>query len=194
MSALPPTDLHGRTPLSVTIAAGTPLHRFHSARRDPIFFDPSLGGRLNAPDGGYGVLYTSRGPRGAFAEAFLRSPGRRTLDPALQAAKAYAILEPTRDLTLIHFDGPGLARLGATAEVVHGGLPYDAPQAWSRALHDHPMTADGIAYTARHDPAELCYAIFERASAAIREQTRETDLDGEWFWEIAGVYDVAKAL
>jgi len=30
--------------------------------------------------------------------------------------------------------GPGLAILGATAEVVHGGLPYDDPQAWSKAL------------------------------------------------------------
>ena len=193
MSVPPPADLASRTPLTLTIPAGAALHRFHSARRDPIFFDRSLGGRLNAPDAGYGVLYSAKGPRGAFAESFLRTPGRRTLDPALQAAKAYAILQASRALTLINFNGPGLARLGATAEVVHGGLPYDIPQAWSRALHDHPIAADGLAYTARHDPDELCYALFERAAPAIGEQTRRTNLDSDWFWDLAEVYALAKA-
>lgn len=193
MSVAPPADLADRTPLTLSIPTGAGLHRFYSAKHDPIYFDRSLGGRLNAPDAGYGVLYTAKGPRGAFAESFLRTPGRRTLDPGLQAAKAYAILQPNRALTLINFNGPGLARLGATAEVVHGGLPYDIPQAWSRALHDHPIAADGLAYTARHDPDELCYALFERAAQAIGEQSRRTDMDSDWFWELAEVYALAKA-
>src|SRR3954471_23325616 len=136
---------------------------------DPIFHDRSLNGRLNAPDGSYGVLYTAERSGGAFAESFLRTPGRRTLDPGLQARKAHVTLEVVRPMTLIAFDGPGLAILGATAEVVHGGLPYDCPQAWSAALHAHPAGVDGIAYSARHDPHETCYALFDRASAAIRE-------------------------
>ncbi len=40
--------------------------------------------------------------------------------------------------------GPRLAKLGATAEVTHGGLPYDVPQAWSAAFQAHAVAADGI--------------------------------------------------
>ena len=86
--------------------------------------------------------------------------------------------------------GPGLARIGATAEVVHGPMPYDLPQEWSAALHAHPGAYDGIAYTARHDDEALCYAIFDHAEDAIEEVTRETDLDQTWFWDLAEIYEV----
>ena len=110
---------------------------------------------------------------GAFAETFLRQPGRTLIDTGLLRRKAYVRLEITADLTLIRLAGPSLAILGATAEVVHGGLPYDAPQAWSKALFDHPLRPDGIAYYARHDDEGLCYAIFDRARRSLREINRE---------------------
>ncbi len=65
------------------LAAGTVVHRFYSAGYEPIFFDSSRMGRLNAPDGSYGVLYTAREAAGAFAETFLRTPGRRLIDSDL---------------------------------------------------------------------------------------------------------------
>ena len=70
----PPADLAGRTPLTLTLATGTELHRFYPAGLEPIYFDKSLSGRLNAPDGRYGVLYAAARPQGAFAETFLRTP------------------------------------------------------------------------------------------------------------------------
>ena len=168
------------------------IHRFYSNGQDPIYFDRSLDGRLNAPDGSYGVLYTAKAVKGAFAETFLRSPGRRQIDPNLIDRKAYVRLRVVRKLNLIDFDGPGLAILGATAEVVHGGLPYDAPQAWSKALRAHPCSPDGIAYTSRHDPSELCWALFEGGAPAIEEVSRETDLDANWFWEEAETYRLGR--
>jgi hypothetical protein len=108
----------------------------------------------------------------------------------LLAKKAYVTLELLRPLKLVKMAGPGLARIGATAQVVHGGKPYDSPQAWSGALHQHPATYDGIAYNARHDDEALCYAIFERAAGALREEARETDLDQDWFWDVAEPYGV----
>lgn len=190
---LPPADIGGRIPRLVVIAADTSLHRFYTGALDPIFYDRSNQGRFNAPDGKYGVLYASRTVRGAFAETFLRTPGRRMIDPGLLARKARVTLTLVRDLTFIEFDGPGLAILGATAEVVHGSLPYDAPQAWSGALHAHPAGVDGIAYSARHDPHETCYALFDRASAAIRESERVDTLDADWFWKLADDYGVARS-
>ncbi|WP_407175372.1 RES family NAD+ phosphorylase [Bradyrhizobium sp. STM 3562] len=187
---LPPYDLAHRRPRLTHLRRGIVIHRFYTAEYDPIFFDPSRLGRLNAPDGSYGVLYAAREPFGAFAETFLRQPGRTLINASLLRRKAYVRLEIAADLRLIRLAGPSLAILGATAEVVHGGLPYDVPQAWSKALFDHPLRLDGIAYYARHDDEALCYAIFDRARGSVRENDRETNLDQNWFWQLAQRYRV----
>jgi hypothetical protein len=187
---LPPSDLASRTPATLRLAAGDILYRFYTLGLEPVYFDTSGAGRLNAPNGSYGVLYAAERREGAFAETFLRTPGRRMIDPALLSRKGLIRLEVLQPATLIAFDGPGLAILGATAEVVHGGLPYDAPQAWSKALRAHPIGAHGIAYGARHDPAETCYALFDTVS--VREIARDEDLDVDWFWEVADIYQTGR--
>lgn len=175
------------------MAAGAVLHRFYTRACEPIYFDRGRGGRLNAPDGSYGVLYAAQAANGAFAETFLRQPGRQQIPTDLLAAKAYVRLSGDRELTFIRLAGTGLAPLGATAEVTHGGLPYDVPQAWSAALHAHSVGADGIAYTARHDDSQVCYAIFDRAGTRIGEIDRNSDLDADWFWTIGEIYEVGRA-
>jgi hypothetical protein len=190
---LPPADLATRTPLLTYLARGELVHRFFTARFDPVFFDRGRDGRLNAPDGEYGVLYTAQTEAGAFAETFLRTPGRRLIPADRLAEKAYVRLRVLRRLTLIRLSGPGLARLGATAEVVHGGWPYDTPQAWSRGLKAHPIGADGIAYTARHDDEAVCYALFGDAPVPVAETDRVIDLDQDWFWRLAEPYGVGRA-
>ena len=182
---LPPGDLASRTPETTTVAAGAPLHRFYTKAHDPIFFDTSDSGRLNAPDASYGVIYAARDAHGAFAETFLRRPGRTMLDPELLAAKGYVHMEATTDLTLVKLAGPGLAILGATAEVVHSGLPYDASQAWSKAINGTYAAVHGIAYHARHDDEALCYALFDTCRPLLLEVERRLDLDEDWFWRLA---------
>lgn len=186
----PPADLASRTLVELEVAAGEYLHRFYTAAYEPMFFDRGRSGRLNAPDNTYGVLYTAKAIQGAFAETFLRNPGLTQLPADLLAKKAYVEFALMRPLRLVRMAGPGLARLGATAQVVHGGKPYEVPQAWSGALHAHPAFYDGIAYNARHDDEALCYAIFERATSAIREVARKLDLDQDWFWDAADLYGV----
>jgi hypothetical protein len=53
---LPPPDLALRDPVLVPLEAGEIVHRFFTAGFDPIYFDRSRDGRLNAPDGSYGVV------------------------------------------------------------------------------------------------------------------------------------------
>ena len=187
---LPPIDLNKRDPLLSKLPAGTTIHRFYSAQHDPIYFDTSLLGRFNAPDASYGVLYGAETINGAFCETFLRVPGKTLIDPELLQRKAYVRLVTRRELTFIVLAGPGLARVGATAEIPHGGLPYDAPQKWSQALHRHIVNADGIAYRCRHDDSEIGYALFDRSAEAITEETRLTELDQDWFWQAALGYGV----
>ena len=190
---VPPADLARRAPLVDIVPTGARLYRLHDARFDPIHFDRSDTGRFNAPDGRHGVLYAARHRRGGFAETFLRHPGRTLIAADLLARKSLATLATIRPLRLARLAGAGLARLGATAEVAHAGPPYAVPQAWAAALHDHPGRFDGIAYNARHDDEQRCYAIFDRAADAIDVAAREPDLDADWFWEIAELYGVGLA-
>lgn len=189
---MPPADLPTRKPALITIAAGAELHRFHTAPFDPIFFDRSDLGRFNAPDASYGVLYCAETDAGALAETFLRTPGRRVVDPGLLAAKGYARLTSTAELTLISMVGPGLAIVGATAEITSSGPPYGVPQLWSAALKAHALAADGIAYRSRHDPDKICYALFDTTAGVIAELDRTTDLDADWFWGCADVYKLGR--
>jgi hypothetical protein len=191
----PPADINRRQPLVLDIPAGVQLHRFYTKGPawTPIYFDRSTAGRLNAPAGAYGVLYCAQNSNGAFAETFLRKPGRQLLPPDLLAAKGYAVLRTTESMRMVRLFGPGLARLGATAEVTHGGLPYDVPQQWSAALVAHYQAFDGIAYYARHDDDEVCYAIFDRAIGKIEELNRQIDLDQDWFYAIMARYGVGLA-
>ncbi|MCE6949672.1 RES family NAD+ phosphorylase [Cereibacter sphaeroides] len=193
MPPLPPPDIDLRTPLIRTVPAGARLHRYHDRAFGPIWFGRTGTGRLDDPAHAYGVLYVAEGEGGAFSETFLRRPGLNLIDPALLARKSYAVLSSRRDLILARLHGPGLGVIGATAEVTHGGLPYDAPQAWSKAIHDHPARFDGILYRSRHDDDELCLALFERAEPDIVEVERQPNLDEDWFWRIAERYGAGLA-
>lgn len=189
----PPPGIAKRTPLIHVLKPGAALHRFYPRRLDPLYFDRSLSGRFNAPDGSYGVLYAAGTRSGAFAETFLRVPGRTLIPSDLLAAKAYVHLTLTRPISLIQFTGPGLAKVGATAEVCHRSQPYDIPHSWSAALHNHPLTPDGLIYTARHDDQAECLALFERSKDALVEVERELNLEQDWFWALAEVYGVGLA-
>lgn len=190
---LPPVDLADRRFAELVIPAGLELHRFFTKGFDPIHFDRERNGRFNAPDGSYGVLYVARELRGAFAETFLRVPGGTQIAADMLARKAHVTVEPLRPLRMLRMMGHGLARVGATAQVTHGGRPYDVPQAWSFRVHAHPVEFDGIAYSARHDDEAQCFAIFERAAPALRERSRELELDRDWFWDLAEPYGVGLA-
>jgi len=149
--------------------------------------------RLNASDGSFGVLYVAQKPSGAFAENVSANAGPNT--DRCRFSSPQGLRSPGASLRS-NAHQIGWSRLGdprRNCEVVHGGLPYDVPQAWSKALFDHPVGAHGIAYHARHDDEALCYAIFDRARSAIKEVERETDLDKNWFWRLAQEYKVGMA-
>jgi len=101
----------------------------------------------------------------SFAESFLRNPPVRLLSLTHLATRGAALLAVSRDLRIGELYGPGLAKMGATAEVSSG--PYDLSRAWARALWEHPDRPDGIAYSSRHDDSARCVALFDRASDAL---------------------------
>lgn len=146
------------------IPAGTRLVRVHRRDRDPIFFGPGPGVpptyRFDSPTGRFGVLYVGLGLAVALAETLLRNPARRMVAFADLAARASCDLTSARDLRLASLHDAGLQAVGCDNAISTG--PYDPCGAWADALWSHPDQPDGIAYRSRHDPAQLCLALFQR--------------------------------
>lgn len=58
--------------------------------------------------------------------------------------------------------GTHLKRLGGEGSL-SSIVPYDLPQQWSLALHEHPVGIDGFVYVSRHLNTERAVILFERA-------------------------------
>jgi hypothetical protein len=147
-----------------------PFYRVHRVALDPLFFGKTGSNRFDAPAGEFGVLYMAQHPRGAFVETFGHETGMRLLAARELEERSLAELRTTRPLALVDLTGKGLARIGADGRLLDGD--YVAAQAWAKALHDHPRRPDGIAYRSRHDPSQVCAAVFERARARVTVKSR----------------------
>ena len=171
----PPPDLDRRKLPVDSISKPDTLYRIHRSVHGPLWFGPGAGNpaayRFDAPGGEYGVCYFGVTPGASFAETFLRTPPVRLIAMEELAARSLAILRPRRSLRLVSLHGPGLARLGATAEVASGG--YGLSREWSIALWRHPSAPDGILYRCRHDDESFAIALFDRAGDAVDHESSD---------------------
>jgi hypothetical protein len=164
-SAPPPPDWLNSAALPITlIAAGEPLHRVHRTQHAPVFFGPGAAVpptyRFDRASGRFGVLYVGTALSGALAETILRNPERRMVAMSEITTRSATKLSCDRDLRLVRMQGPGSQALGTDNAISTG--PYEPCGLWANTLWDHPEKPDGIAYLSRHDPGEVCFAIFER--------------------------------
>ena len=164
---LPPADLVTRDLPIEAVPAGTTFVRIHRSTLGALHFGASGDNRFDDPDGRYGVCYAAWTLRGAFAETCLRELGARLVPLSRLASRSATTLRTETELRLVVLHGPWLARVGATAAVSSG--TYDVSQPWSRALHAHPATVDGIVYRSNHDNSELCVALFDRCRDRLVE-------------------------
>ena len=129
-----------------------------------IFFGPAPGNppayRFDAPAAEYRIIYCAQNVTGAFMETILRD-GRTLLRRSFIEARANTLLRVGRELRLAKLYGDGLAWHGVNADVTTGGV-YDEPRLLARDLFLTFPDCDGVAYLARHDNAEICYALFDR--------------------------------
>lgn len=160
----PPTDLPSRT-LPIVEYRG-PWRRLCRADRDPVHFGASGGGRFDAPDGSYGVLYIAEDAHGAFIETFGRQTGIAYIVRSELRLRSLGVIEATRSLRLVDLTGHGLARLSADGRLTTGA--HATSQTWAAALSTHQDAPDGVLYRARHDPSRLCAAVFNRVAEHIR--------------------------
>jgi hypothetical protein len=74
--------------------------------------------------------------------------------------RATSVLHCRRNLRIVRLHGAGLQILGLDNSISTG--PYEPCGAWADALWMHPEAPDGLGFRSRHDPDEICLAIFER--------------------------------
>jgi hypothetical protein len=161
----PPAWLHSvDLPIDI-IPAGGSLIRIHRLAHHPIFFGPGSGVpptfRFDSPSGAFGVLYVALSLAGALAETLLRNPARRMVAHGQIASRASTEIRSGRDLKLVQLHGAGLQRIGCDNAISTG--PYDPCGPRADALWSHPAAPDGLAFRSRHDPGEICIALFERS-------------------------------
>jgi hypothetical protein len=144
--------------------------RIHHRHRSPVFFSPGdrqpPAGRFDSAAGLFGVLYLAFTFEGAFAETILRNPSRQLVSFGEIAGRSIASLALSRTIRLVRMQGPGLQALGVDNATTTG--PYEPCGIWADALFAHADRPDGIAYASRHDPGELCVALFSRPDVAVR--------------------------
>ena len=162
---LPPDWLDSISLPIIRIAAKSDLYRVHNKNHGPVFFGPGAGKapvhRFDPASGTFGVLYAAPYPEAAMIETLLRNPQRLTVDYKAIDGRALSVLKAGRDIRLVQAYGDGLSKLGTTAALSTGR--YEACALWSDALHRHPDAPDGIVFASRHNPDELCVALFEKA-------------------------------
>lgn len=180
-TAAPPPDWLAGAGLPLTdLAAGTTLLRIHRESRSPLFFSPGPGcppaGRFDSATSRFGVMYLAVTFEGAFAETVLRNPARRLVAMGEIAGRSLAFVAPPRPLRLVQMHGAGLQRLGADNALTTG--PYEPCGLWADALFAHPNAPDGIAYASRHDPEQVCVALFSRPDLALATTHESLPLAG----------------
>jgi hypothetical protein len=146
-----------------------PLRRIHLTVHDPVHFNkPGVSGcrfRFDAPSDEFGVLYASQSFDACVAETIVRDQFvggslPLVLDIArIEARSVSTLTTPTGKLRLVDLTAP-LTHLGFTAQVLSDPV-YLAPNQWSRALHAHPASVDGIYFRSRY-ANEASIAIFDR--------------------------------
>ena len=167
--AAEPPDWLPHTHLPIMNVQPQPFARIHRSIHPPIFFSPGANqppaGRFDSVAGTFGVLYLAFNVAGAFAETILRNPRRRLIGWDEIATRSMSYLTPSRGLQLLQMHGPGLQALGVDNAITTG--PYDPCGRWAEALFSHADRPDGIVYASRHDPDQLCVALFSRADITI---------------------------
>lgn len=151
-------------PLTLDLKAGASLVRIHRIDNDAVWFGPKPGlppaYRFDAPSGEYRTLYCAENLEGAFAETILRG-GRRIVSRRYVHERQWSVLAAPRDLKLLKLFDNGLVWNGQTVDICAGDN-YGRPQAFARDVYNAYLDVDGVAYRARHNNGEICYALFDR--------------------------------
>lgn len=139
-------------------------------------FRASANYRFDAPAGEFGVLYAAFDLATAFAETVLRSvpqeipAGEEPLltyeELARRRVVQLAAMPGSMPLRLVKLYDEGLAAAKVDNRIATDD-EYATTRLWSKAFHDHPEKADGIAYLSRFMGARRSVLLFDRCAGSL---------------------------
>ena len=133
------------------------------------YFGRSGGHRFDDPAKQYGTCYAGLSLITALAESLLhdlqpRSGRYRVATEEIERRFVHAFEGPT--LRLANLTGASLNRMGGHGEL--SGTPsYEIPQAWSKAIFEHPAAVDGFIYMSRLMNTEKAVVLFKRGNSEV---------------------------
>ncbi len=145
--------------------------RLHPGAFNPIFFSPSSGNRFAVP--GMGTLYLARDARSCLMEKY----GDEIYGAVNQGKKPELPASDWRDRILTIVEVPGIAVCNLTSPATLAACGVDIgtltnpdlrfPQAWSKAIMEHPNCFDGILYSSQFTQRP-CLALFDRRPIKVK--------------------------
>jgi hypothetical protein len=148
------------------LEGGSDIIRIHHRNNGPIWFGPKPGVapayRFDATGAEYRVMYTAASIDGSFVETILHGKTReQIISRAFIEQRAWTVLVTQRPLVLMKLYDEGLFwhRTDASVSAAHD---YAEPRRIALAAFGECPSLDGLAYRARHNNGELCYALFDR--------------------------------
>lgn len=176
MALVKPSKKLATQTLATVIVSGADLYRISRHDAGEPFFGKTGANRFDDPSPKakrYGVCYAGFDLITGVAETLLH-------DEMPKDGRFHVSAEDFKVRNMVKFKAEGLvlvAMLGVQLKTLAGGgelsavIPYDIPQAWSRALHAHPQNFDGILYMSRHLNDRHAVAIFDRAQHKLKDVT-----------------------
>ena len=144
-------------------------YRIHKLKHGPLYFGTKCGFRFDAPRGEFGVCYVGKSREAAFIEIFGQPTGNRFVQISELRIRGLTRIDTLRPLQLVNLTGAGLPQIGADQRLCSGC--HSVSRRWSAALHSNRHKPDGLLYRARHDPSQICAALFDRAAPKLRART-----------------------
>ncbi|MCX5380693.1 RES family NAD+ phosphorylase [Streptomyces sp. NBC_00091] len=189
----PPAEPAG-TPAKVTLVAGTPLYRVHSARRSGDSFNPVPahclygGGRFDSTScDRYGYLYAGLTPEAAVSESVLHSlpfdpaGGARLVPRVAVTGRRLSALRLTASVDVVALvTGQDLAAVHQDSWLVQAeARDYPYTRDWAHWIRGHTDPwAQGFLWASKREPGARALVLFaDRCPPGVLAPTGEDPVD-----------------
>lgn len=170
MLTAPPRGI-ASIPLRTVQLAPSKLYRISSYASGEPHFGRGASNRFDDPTRSksrrFGTCYVGESLEVAIAETVLHDEmpvGGQFSLATNELERRYCVrFSGGATLTLADLTGTALKSLVGSSEITTI-MPYDLPQRWSLALHNHPTGIDGLIYMSRHVNNKRAVVVFERAA------------------------------
>jgi hypothetical protein len=197
MALLLPSAQFGALKLGIIEQAPSHIVRVTRFPDTEPYFGRTRSHRFDDPEGRFGVCYAGDDFLVAFAESVLHDclPAQRPDAPSYVLAKAdlkslHVVRFIGAPLSLADLTGAPLNRLGGDNSI-SSIVPYDVPQRWSKAVHQHRLKPDGLRYVSRKYNTGMAFAIFDRVASRFECADSMPLLKHPRFAEAREQFDIA---